>query len=194
MKLTKKNAIIISFALVGCALLVIILSSFSKKQCSKGVISSIGYKSTSGKDGELCQSFLGSSTAPRGVRNNNVGNLIRTNSSWKGKIPHDRSKDIKFEQFETYALGIRAMIYNLDKNYLLKGHNTIRKIIQKYTGNNTSYMSFLSQRMGIGIDQNIKNSKSEIKKLTTAIARYENGLECIKDTHFNLGWNLYKTL
>lgn len=188
---------ILIFALVAAIVLVPVVA-LAKKDDSTGVqnvgyMSALGIKSTKGKDGDINQSFLGTNKAiPRGIRNNNVGNLKLGSSAWKGKIENSKNTDQVFEQFTTYAYGIRAMIYLLINNYINKGYNTISKIINKYTGNNTSYMNYVSQRTGFGLDQVISPTKENIKKLVQAMAKFENGREAVLNSQFENGWSLFK--
>jgi DNA-binding Xre family transcriptional regulator len=78
----------------------------------------------------MSKSFLNTGSV-RGLRNNNPGNLIRTNNAWQGKIPYPQSKDAKFEQFTEVKYGIRAMLKDLI-NDINKGKNTVTKLINEY--------------------------------------------------------------
>ena len=49
--------------------------------------------------------------AVRSVRNNNPGNMEQSANTWVGKVANP--SDVRFEQFETPALGVRAMTKNL---------------------------------------------------------------------------------
>lgn len=88
----------------------------------------------------------------RGLRNNNPGNLIRTNIAWQGKIPFPQSKDTKFEQFTSVELGLRAMFKDLI-NDINKGKNTITKLIHEYAppheNNTKSYINSVSKSVGL---------------------------------------------
>ncbi len=92
----------------------------------------------------------------RGLRNNNPGNLIRTNLAWQGKIPFPQSKDSKFEQFTTIEAGIRAMFKDLI-NDINKGKNTITNLIHEYAppheNNTTAYINAVSKSVGVQPNQ-----------------------------------------
>ena len=77
------------------------------------------------------KSYLQNQSAPRGIRNNNPGNLVRTKIKWVGKIPFAESTDQKFEQFRSVEYGIRAMAADL-LNDIDKGKNTIQKIVYEF--------------------------------------------------------------
>jgi hypothetical protein len=198
--MTTNTKIIIGFS-ASAVLALAIYFIFKKKNgsygvCSLGQLSGNGYTSKRGADGELCQSFLGAS-APRGVKNNNAGNIKFGSSSWLGKIPLSRNTDSNktFEQFETYAHGIRAMLYTLDKNYIQKGYNTIRKLISRYDNPQaTHYMDYVSTRTNIGKDTVLLNDKATLKKLVQAMAKLENDTskEIITNAQFETAWKLYK--
>ncbi|MEO6498293.1 MAG: hypothetical protein ABIN95_04740, partial [Mucilaginibacter sp.] len=75
-------------------------------------------------------SYLGKSGLPRGMKNNNPGNIRRGATAWQGKIPLGQNTDGAFEQFTTYVYGIRAMIKNL-LSYYRDGLNTVERIIYR---------------------------------------------------------------
>ncbi|MBQ0956945.1 structural protein [Serratia symbiotica] len=116
---------------------------------------------------------------PRGIRNNNPGN-IRWGDDWKGLLPDKQRTDKSFCQFSTPEYGIRAMIIIL-RNYQKKhGINTISGIIHRWaptSENDTqAYIDSVSQEVGVAPDQRIDVSDSRIlMKLLQAIIRHENG-------------------
>lgn len=124
------------------------------------------------------KSFLGLKNVPKGVGNNNPGNLRITNSTWKGKIPVSQNTDGQFEQFKQYRYGIRALRVLLLK-YQKDGRNTITKIINRYapqTENPTeSYIDFVEKRTQFGRNKTLVFSESQLDKLVEAITTFENG-------------------
>ena len=59
----------------------------------------------------MAKSYLNRTDLPRGIRNNNPGNLIYTTIAWEGKISYANNRDWsgtptnivkKFEQFKEY--------------------------------------------------------------------------------------------
>ena len=68
---------------------------------------------------------------PRGIRNNNPLNIIRTKTVWMGMAKEQRDK--KFVTFEKMEYGWRAAFVLLTRTYYRKYHlDTIRKIITRW--------------------------------------------------------------
>jgi len=148
-------------------------------------------------------SYLGSGCQyPRGIRNNNPGNLRVSNSAWQGKIPLSENQDYscpsqaikkEFEQFETYVWGVRAMT-KLLSNYINNGYDTISKIISRYapsSENNTeAYIQAVSQRTGIGQNEILTSSYSDLRVLVIAMSEHENGREAINGAIFDAAYSL----
>lgn len=143
-------------------------------------------------------------SVPRGIRNNNPGNIVVSSSAWKGKISYDQNTDYncntgkierRFEQFVSYEYGIRAMILLL-KNYITRdGLNTVRRIIEKWApasdGNNVNnYASLVATYSGLHIDAPFTATPVTLKLLTKAMAKVENGRDCISDRQFDDAWLL----
>jgi hypothetical protein len=132
----------------------------------------------------------------RGFRNNNPGNIIyNASNDWKGKIPYAQNTDTgrRFEQFETYALGVRAMIV-LISNYL-KNMNTIEQIVYRYNPGNPNYVKFVSAQMGISANAPLTANKATIKGLVQAMANFENGVQAseypaVSDDMFEAAWSI----
>lgn len=121
------------------------------------------------------KSFLGDTSKPRGIRNNNPGNLKLTNIPWKGKIPNQFNTDGIFEQFENWYYGVRAMWKDISGD-ILEGKNTIRKLITEYSATDReAYIDFVSAFTGIGKDSRL--SDIDMYSLLDAMSRFENGRE-----------------
>ncbi len=120
-------------------------------------------------------SYLGRSDLPRGVRNNNPGNIRVTSDRWVGQIPPSQATDPDFAQFRNYIFGVRAMIKLLN-NYIAAGYNTVAKIINRYappSENDTSaYINFVIQQTGLNPNQQISSVPYLLIK---AMATKENG-------------------
>lgn len=117
---------------------------------------------------------------PRGLRNNNPGNIVQSSTAWQGKVPLSGNTDSRFEQFTELRYGIRAMYINLMSYYTNHGLNTVSKIISRWAPafeNNTSnYINIVSNIVGIGINAVITNfDKDFLFRLSKAIVRVENG-------------------
>lgn len=130
---------------------------------------------------------------PRGVRNNNPGNIEMTKTLWKGEIPHHQNTDGRFKQFYSYTYGVRAAIINL-KSYYNKGYRTIRQIISRWAPPNENkterYIQNVVRSSGIPDNTPIVFNKQTIKKLVKAIIMQENGKLYITDEDFDKAWNL----
>jgi hypothetical protein len=124
-------------------------------------------------------SFLGRRDLPRGIRNNNPGNLRISSIAWQGKIPNSQNTDRAFEQFNSVAHGLRAMATDLI-NDVHKGQNTLRKLIIEYappTENDTiAYINNVARMVGISPDQRLILDNELVKKIIRAKMVVENGL------------------
>lgn len=126
---------------------------------------------------------------PRGIRNNNPGN-IKHGDTWKGEI---KSTDRTFEQFKDAEHGIRAIgvllrTYNTKYNL-----DTIDGIISRWapkSENQTqNYINFVSKQLGVGptTKLNLFNrgqiyNRTALKALVNAIIRMETGYRYLDST------------
>jgi hypothetical protein len=114
---------------------------------------------------------------PRGLRNNNPGNIVLSDIPWLGKIA---GEDARFETFQTPEHGLRALSLNL-LNYARKyGLQTIEDIIPRWapaTENNTSaYINSVSKKLGVDPAQPLNlEDPNTLAKLSSAIVAHENG-------------------
>ena len=137
-------------------------------------------------------SFLGRTDLPRGIRNNNPGNIEQSANRWRGKVPIANNTDERFEQFSNYYYGIRAMIVLLT-NYIEKqGRNTIRTIIERYApafeNNVSAYANAVSAKTGIGVDEPI--TAADLQPIIIAMAFHENGQQAITPTQYTIASGL----
>lgn len=119
----------------------------------------------------------GGNKQPRGLRNNNPGNLNFV-GQYGAKL--EDGPNARFAQFPTMLDGIAA----LDKQvglYLKRGTNTIDKIMDIYApksdkNDTAAYKSYLSRFTGLGTKEEIDPSNNEqIKRLIVGIINHENG-------------------
>ena len=119
----------------------------------------------------------GDNKMPRGLRNNNPGNLNFV-GQYGAKL--EDGPNARFAQFPTMLDGIAA----LDKQvglYLKRGTNTIDKIMDIYApksdkNDTAAYKSYLSRFTGLGTKEEIDPSNNEqIKRLIVGIINHENG-------------------
>jgi hypothetical protein len=112
---------------------------------------------------------------PRGIRNNNPGNIERTGVAWVG-MAADQSSDDRFIVFTAPEYGVRAMARIL-KNYMASGYTNVASIINRWappTENVTSaYVAAVARK--IGVDPNARIDASYIPDLIEAIIQHENG-------------------
>ena len=126
---------------------------------------------------------------PRGIFNNNPGNIRLGSEPWKGKIKPNT--DGSFEQFSDMTYGIRALLILL-RNYISKGYNTIEKIIARYapSNENDTIMYIISVEKHTGFDKNMPLvfTLDDMLPLIKAICRHENGGEFITNEQIEKGW------
>jgi len=70
--------------------------------------------------------------APRGIRNNNPGNLVRDDTPWDGLRPASEQMDTKFHQFIEMKWGIRAMAKNLISYKKKHGVSTLLELSDRW--------------------------------------------------------------
>lgn len=130
---------------------------------------------------------------PRGIRNNNPGNIEKTTTLWKGEIPQFKNTDGRFKQFYNYIYGVRAIILNI-KAYFRKGIKTPRQVISRWAppgeNNTDNYIRFVSSYIGVPENLPIPFEKSTIKKLIEAIIIKENGRLYLNQNDFDKAWQL----
>jgi len=136
---------------------------------------------------EVGLSYLGRSDLPRGMRNNNPGNIRIGGSAWRGKVPVAQNTDGAFEQFVGYLYGVRAMI-KLLQNYFRDGYTTIRTIVNRWAppteNDSISYALYVSRQTGFRVDAQLRPTRDVLRKLTKAMAQMENGRPAVTDQQF----------
>nr|WP_321411467.1 hypothetical protein [uncultured Carboxylicivirga sp.] len=128
------------------------------------------------------------SSAPRGIRNNNPGNLIFTNINWTGKLPKEQNKDRRFEMFIAPEYGIRAMIKDL-KHDIEKGKNTVPALITEYAprfeNNTDAYVQTVCKDLKVSTTAKLLPTKNTLRLLVHSIAKVENGGNYITNELFD---------
>lgn len=139
-------------------------------------------------------SYLGDPTLPRGMRNNNPGNIEQGPSAWRGKIPLSENTDGRFEQFTNYVWGVRAMIRLIRDTYMKRdGLVTVRQILNKYAPSfenpTQAYINNVAQKVGVLPDDPLSTDKATMERLIQAIGDFENGVtDSIPTFIFNAAW------
>ena len=140
-------------------------------------------------------SYLGRTDMPRGLRNNNPGNLKMTSpqQGWRGALPLRDNSDGVFEQFENYHYGLRAML-KLVRNKINAGHSSIRKLIEQWaprSENNTeAYISHMEHKTGIPQNQPISiHDRDRLFLLAQAMEYHENGVSVMSRKQFEKAYS-----
>jgi len=120
--------------------------------------------------------YQGNSRDPRGIRNNNPGNLNYVGQA--GAIK-ETGPNGRFAVFQTAEDGLRALADQL-RRYGSRGINSVRAIISKFApaneNNTQAYIGSVSKGLGIGADAALDlNDPRVIQGLMGAIIRVENG-------------------
>lgn len=136
------------------------------------------------------------STAPRGVRNNNPGNIdFNPLNKWKGLNPKSKELDSRFCVFISPEYGIRALMILL-RNYEKKyGLNSIRQIINRWAptheNDTSSYMKHVAKLMNTDIDTCLElKNRNVLIQLAKAIVTHENGVQPYSDTVYQSAYEL----
>lgn len=128
-------------------------------------------------------------TAPRGVRNNNPGNIIKGGDNWQGEV---QGNDPRYATFASPEAGIRAMGKTLLTYQEKHGLNSVEAIIARWapaTENNTvAYVATVAKEMGVKPDAalNLRDGDT-LAKLTRAMIRVENGNQPYTDQQIATG-------
>lgn len=123
--------------------------------------------------GQLWDNFM----TPRGERNNNPGNIERTNERWQGMA--EEQTDPRFVVFESPEYGVRAL-GKLLRNYVAAGHDTVRKIITRYAPSHENetdaYVSNVAASLGVSPEDPLDlDNDQTLSALIAAVVRQENG-------------------
>ncbi|EIV2971815.1 hypothetical protein L7Q82_003843 [Cronobacter sakazakii] len=120
---------------------------------------------------------------PRGIRNNNPGNLDR-GSPWQGLV--NNHSEPRFCTFKDPVWGIRALAVTLityhDKRRAKDGSSidTIREVIERWAppheNNTVAYVNEVAKAVGVTPDMVIDlHDYDTLRPLVEAIIRHENG-------------------
>ncbi len=129
---------------------------------------------------------------PRGLRNNNAGNIRLSKTRYLGEVVP--STDKAFKQFKTPAWGYRAVFVLLD-SYSRKGFLTLRQMITRYappSENNTeNYIRYVAQNAVVNPEAPLDvNDRNVMVLVVAAISRMENGIAADMDDVV-AGWELF---
>lgn len=115
---------------------------------------------------------------PRGIRNNNPGNIRLSATRWLGQQPAQNDPD--FVQFTTPLYGLRALMKTLLTYYGRYGLDTVESLINRYAPpyeNATDhYTEKVAKALNVSRTDVINvNSQQTLIALAQAIVLYENG-------------------
>lgn len=133
---------------------------------------------------------MGDMSQPRGIRNNNPGNVIRGQQKWDGEV---QGGDPRYARFETPEAGIRAMARTLINYQDMYSMNSVGSIVSRWapaTANNNTdaYIATVAREMGVKPDAPLDlHDKPTLAKLTQAMIRVENGKQPYSDAQISLG-------
>lgn len=113
---------------------------------------------------------------PRGVRNNNPGNLVYLErNAYLGQVSRDGALGV----YDTPHNGLRAMALELRNDYQRKGLRTIDALITEWAppheNPTVAYINAVSRAMNVPPNRTLNLDRATWFKLVTAIIRQENG-------------------
>ena len=130
---------------------------------------------------------------PRGLRNNNPGNIRLSNVTYQGEVTP--SKDKAFKQFTTMAYGYRAIFVLLHTYQRRYGLDNISSMISRYapaTENHTAkYIDAVAKWSGVSPTGHITTTNGDVMiPIVAAMSRVENGVEADM-ADVQAGWELF---
>ncbi|MBI5900850.1 MAG: hypothetical protein HZB40_16715 [Rhodocyclales bacterium] len=126
---------------------------------------------------------------PRGIRNNNPGNVMRGDTKWEGEVD---GNDPRYASFDSPEAGIRATARTLLTYQDKHGLNTVRDIVARWapaTGNDTAaYVAAVAKAVGVKPDAALDlHDAATLGGITRAIIKHENGQQPYTDQQINAG-------
>lgn len=130
-------------------------------------------------------------TTPRGVRNNNPGNIdFNAANKWQGQLGKEPGPNGRFAVFDTPENGIRALA-KLLINYRGKdgipgvggpGIDTVRETINRWApakeNNTEAYIQAVSRKLGVQPNDKIDITKeATLRVFVISIIEHENGMQ-----------------
>ncbi|AGH98930.1 structural protein P5 [Micavibrio aeruginosavorus] len=121
---------------------------------------------------------------PRGIRNNNPGNIRRSNDPWQGLAKEQNDRE--FFMFKSAVYGIRALARLLITYQDKYGLCTIEMIITRWApaveNNTKAYIQSVARHTGFAALQTLDMHRFEhLKPVLEAIIQHENGQQPYSD-------------
>jgi hypothetical protein len=122
---------------------------------------------------------------PRGIKNNNPGNIRKSDIRWQGKVV---GTDPAFESFSSPEYGIRAMGRIL-RSYQRDGFDTVAEMIDRWAppveNNTNAYVNAVAQAIGLAPHDKVDLAdRDRLTRLLKAIVHHENGQQPYTDLVF----------
>jgi hypothetical protein len=163
-------------AAAGLGLWIARRSSASSSSSSESVADS---GTTTGQDilteVDVTAQRIGITNAPRGIRNNNPGNLeyLPAGRAWNGQV----GSDGRYGVYDTPANGVRALSKQLQKDFA-RGDSTLEALITEWAppkeNDTASYIAAVSMQTGLGATDRL-DLMANLMPLVAAIIQHENG-------------------
>lgn len=118
--------------------------------------------------------------APRGIRNNNPGNIRKSHEPWRGLMPAHEQTDPAFFRFSSPEWGIRAIAVILRTYQGKYKLGTVRALIKRWApdveNDTEAYVQAVCTAVGVGPDEPIDlRDAGDMRGVVLAIIRHENG-------------------
>ena len=115
---------------------------------------------------------------PRGIRNNNPGNIRLSSAKWRGQ--RAAQTDSAFVEFESSLLGLRALMVLLLTYFRRHDLDTVESIINRYAPPHENatdhYAESVAKQMGVQRREVLDIAKpATLASLARAIVKHENG-------------------
>lgn len=135
------------------------------------------YSPESGNNGTGNPNSSSFVSGARGIRNNNPGNIVKSNVKWAGQV---EGSDDNFVTFDSPESGIAALGKNLIAYNDKHGLNTIQDIISRWAppheNDTKAYIDKVAKSIGVNPSEKIDiRNPDTLTKLTQAIIQHENG-------------------
>lgn len=145
-------------------------------QNPQGVFDAASARLQLGQHSPDAQAYAGEANAPRGVRNNNPGNLRKTEIQWQGKAA---GTDPAYETFVSPEAGIRALALNA-KHLQANGAQSVSDLVSQWAprseNDTAAYIADVAKSMGVSPDAPVDlNNPATLTSFTNAIISHENG-------------------
>lgn len=129
----------------------------------------------SGRERRPSGQGAGGNGAPRGIRNNNPGNIEARETRWQGQA----GSDGRFAKFTTPEHGLRALSRDMQTK-MGRGLTSVRSILNTYSppseNNTAAYIAAVSRVLGVSPDARLDPNDVQMRvKLMAAIIQHENG-------------------